>query len=1308
MRHAENEEAPSTVDHHSVPISQLSYAEFRSVMEGPELQLSADGKTSLRVFTAATQSAYSLFEIVSPHPAVTFERMYFEHQEVWDAKLQTMRTGVWGVIARIDQGLLQALNQHENPVVQMEVKLPSGELFTRFHLGLAGQNETITLLWTENPVHEDPDPTQLFNGRPESNQSNVLLYLSPDGRIRPDIADLKIYANRGAIAELHYVFDDSATTYQVAQFLLSHEISVPVGITTADMRDHLVQAVYSSDAEKMTSLPDTAGRGVRERGYQIDHPDFKGYVFEEAELSNGRKVGIFHIGKVEPVEIPQHPATFSGDLAGEILEHASTPLSGQVLVEDIDRDESSFRPGFEALEPELAAKLADFSFDHLTGRWSLTLKEGLALHALRAGEQQPLHYRVWSQDGSAQDIRVSVVGERETISGDLKNAVQEDSLLETHGRLISVLPFVPKDISNRHGRFTLEADGHYRFVLDNQAAQALGGQQGHSYQIAVMLIDGTSARVQIRVNGQNDASSIEVNCMAVTLDDQVFSTALGVQDIDNGESQMQVDGNWQRARYGAYRLQGKDQLDYRPDFNSAEVQRQLALYGRLNDSLVLASLDGTRHAFTVEIAPRAQPLCIEPAELVVFEERIHVGGRGAEFGWHDFKVQGASGDGLQVQFCAVPDVLLTSQGRTVSWRISPNGDTLLASRSDGVDVLRIELIEQLSDGARVQVALLQAIDHPAAGTDSLALNLAVRATQGGRTVDGQLRLDIIDDQPQLAVREVELTFSPINTRLLIALDVSGSMQDRADGAATADGSWNQDWNASRLQVAKQALISMMERYQAMGEVKVRLVLFHVDAGSQWSANGQLESGGRWIDISQALQLLNNGDLERLVQMHKGTDYQRAIEQVMRGFTDAAPEDFASGAWHSQIVFLSDGKPDTEGGVRQETLRRFQAFARQHQIRVQALGIGQEPEVPLAAGEKTMMASLSEIAYDGVAGQPLPAIQVLDPQQLDRALFGLTEGRIHQGSLGQLGNDGGYVKQIVLAGHSYRYDPLNHTVETDAPRQQWWFDPVSQCLNVYLDHGRVWVGMQDLRYGYSYGQQPRATAPLVLKVTLVDGDGDQVTSQLVFKEADQSLYPAGSAPVQLARDPQTNGSEANDTIRVESDNVLLVRGRGGDDILDARITRHEVELDGGSGNDYLLAGPGGSVMKGGAGDDVLLGESGSDIYQGGTGRDVFSWARLGAGTDYVWDFNLAEGDTLNFVGLFNAAGVRDAASHPAHYLQLETDGANTFIQLRLVDHPRFGEQQTVILQNVNLFAQLSADSSQSLLEQLLRQDLLQVA
>jgi Ca2+-binding RTX toxin-like protein len=140
--------------------------------------------------------------------------------------------------------------------------------------------------------------------------------------------------------------------------------------------------------------------------------------------------------------------------------------------------------------------------------------------------------------------------------------------------------------------------------------------------------------------------------------------------------------------------------------------------------------------------------------------------------------------------------------------------------------------------------------------------------------------------------------------------------------------------------------------------------------------------------------------------------------------------------------------------------------------------------------------------------------------------------------------------------------------------------------------------------------------------------NDLTGTSVSDVAVDLASPAGSGTGDGAVDSVTiNATSANDVVRIssvgnavsvdglaahvaivgdEATDQLIVHGLAGDDVVDASAVGNgamALTLDGGDGDDILIAGAGNDTLLGGAGDDVLLGGPGQDVLDGGTGNNI---------------------------------------------------------------------------------------------------------
>jgi Ca2+-binding RTX toxin-like protein len=127
-------------------------------------------------------------------------------------------------------------------------------------------------------------------------------------------------------------------------------------------------------------------------------------------------------------------------------------------------------------------------------------------------------------------------------------------------------------------------------------------------------------------------------------------------------------------------------------------------------------------------------------------------------------------------------------------------------------------------------------------------------------------------------------------------------------------------------------------------------------------------------------------------------------------------------------------------------------------------------------------------------------------------------------------------------------------------------------------------------------------------TLIGGTGDD----LIFGGTLRDIIYGGDGNDTLY------GGFGNDEIRGDGDNDLIFGEAGADTLI------------GGTGNDTLNGGALGDMLFGGPGDDFLNGGFGFDRLNGGAGADTFF--HLGVfdhGSDWIQDYNAAEGDVLQF-------------------------------------------------------------------------------
>ena len=160
--------------------------------------------------------------------------------------------------------------------------------------------------------------------------------------------------------------------------------------------------------------------------------------------------------------------------------------------------------------------------------------------------------------------------------------------------------------------------------------------------------------------------------------------------------------------------------------------------------------------------------------------------------------------------------------------------------------------------------------------------------------------------------------------------------------------------------------------------------------------------------------------------------------------------------------------------------------------------------------------------------------------------------------------------------------------------------------------------------------------VTVSVNLADGTVDVVTGNVNDGDTDIN-YAMGD---ELTNFENVTGSGKGDTLSTTgqaTDNMTgsTLMGLGGNDTLTGGLVNDV--LMGGKGRDTLDGGAGNDRLVGGAGDDVMTGGDDAAVDGGVDPGDVFVFSPQDAGgVDIIKDFNIEEGDQLDF----SALGIED--------------------------------------------------------------------
>ncbi len=354
------------------------------------------------------------------------------------------------------------------------------------------------------------------------------------------------------------------------------------------------------------------------------------------------------------------------------------------------------------------------------------------------------------------------------------------------------------------------------------------------------------------------------------------------------------------------------------------------------------------------------------------------------------------------------------------------------------------------------------------GPNVLSESFTYQATDAlGNSVTGNLVVSIVDDVPTAVASERSVTAVEIDSNLLIVLDVSGSMADPSGVPGL-----------SRLDLAKQAISALLDKYDDLGDVKVQLVTFSSSATDQTSV---------WVDVATAKSLLSG------LSAGGGTNYDAAVAAAKTAFVTSGQLTGAQNIGY----FFSDGKPTTGQGIDAADEAAWKAFLDANGIKNYAIGLG--------GGVSDT--HLDPLAYDGSTHTNTDAVLVTDLNQLNSVLSGTVQGVPVTGSLlgegGSFGADGGFVKSLVVDGTTYSYDPAANAgqgaLTASGGANHGTFNTANNTLSIATDHdGTLVVNLDTGEYSYT---SQTATSTLITETigfTVSDNDGDLASSSLVVK------------------------------------------------------------------------------------------------------------------------------------------------------------------------------------------------------------------
>jgi VCBS repeat-containing protein len=363
----------------------------------------------------------------------------------------------------------------------------------------------------------------------------------------------------------------------------------------------------------------------------------------------------------------------------------------------------------------------------------------------------------------------------------------------------------------------------------------------------------------------------------------------------------------------------------------------------------------------------------------------------------------------------------------------------------------------------------------------------------GHSSTAQIVVNIVDDQPKAACIDKTVTSEGVDTNLMLIVDNSASMNEPSG----VNG-------LTRLGLEKQAIIELLNKYEALGDVKVQLVTF----------NSQAHIGSNeWVDVATAKAMVN------ALTAGNGTNYDAALAAAQQAFVEKG----AIAGAQNLTYFFSDGNPTTSpqhsdpshvpnpargDGIDATEEHAWTTFLDSHHINAFAIGVGTD----------VSSTYLNPVAYNGATGTNTDAKIVTDLGQLNVVLSGTVQGGVH-GSLlegGTFGADQGFIKSVTVDGTTYTFDPraFSHqgNVTTSGGENHGSFNGQSNTLTVAGEHGTLVINMGTGEY--SYTPAVGVTQPVTENIhyVLSDYDGDLASANLSVHVVPPPVYEAPTAVV----------------------------------------------------------------------------------------------------------------------------------------------------------------------------------------------------
>ena len=347
----------------------------------------------------------------------------------------------------------------------------------------------------------------------------------------------------------------------------------------------------------------------------------------------------------------------------------------------------------------------------------------------------------------------------------------------------------------------------------------------------------------------------------------------------------------------------------------------------------------------------------------------------------------------------------------------------------------------------------------------------------GNSTTSNIVINIVDDVPTTADAVRSTTPGQVDTNVMLIIDVSGSMADNSGVRGL-----------SRLELAKEAIGALLDKYDDMGDVKVQVVTFSTGASDRTDV---------WVTVAEAKALIKD------LTPGGSTYYDSAVNVAQTAYQTPGKLEGAQ----SVSYFFSDGAPTSGHALTETRTGNWENFLGDNGIKSYAIGLG--------SGVNT--GNLNPAAYDGSTHTNTNSVVVTDLAQLDNVLSGTVQGAPITGSLmsgGDFGADGGFIKSLLIDGTTYTFDPKGNANQpsyaASGGADRGTFDANTHSITVKTAlGGSLVVDMDNGQFTYTPPKDSGSNQVETIRFVASDNDGDLSGANLVINVNTNAAPVAGA-------------------------------------------------------------------------------------------------------------------------------------------------------------------------------------------------------